>query len=268
MADGARGIPPVDSGTGWYHTGDRETLINNLPASQFQEDLMTKPRLLQAVASMAVVVLFVCGQSALAQHHFQIRTVPGMQSGARAQSVQGFDELFQLASGFGALPPEDGGGNVEWPCFPNLNDNGADCATIANGGVVVGMPAHTWSYAACDANTATSPDCGQIFWFYEDDTGDNTDPLIISIVVRQGTTVLLDTGNVTLAQHNPTTAGSVVAISDDVAFGTLGQTGKGNGFCAGTRTTCVNPQEGLASVMVTTKVGASKITSKFSINLQ
>src|SRR5208283_353267 len=99
---------------------------------------MTSSRMFQISASLAVVVLFlVCGQQALAQHHFQIRTVPGMQADARTKSVAGFDELFQLASGFGVLPPEDGGGYNEWPCFPNMSLNGADCSTIAPGGVVI-----------------------------------------------------------------------------------------------------------------------------------
>ena len=228
---------------------------------------MTKSRLL-VVASLAIVVFLVCGQQALAQHHLQARVVPAtsLHQGA-ASPAAGFDELFQLSSGFGALPPVDGGGNDEWPCFPNANANGADCSTIAAGGVVIGAPAYTWSLTNCDGNTATSPNCGQVFWFYEDDTNDNTDHLIVSIVVKQGTSYILDTGNFDFGP-NPFPAGSIVVISDDAAFGTLGATGKNNGFCAGSNKTCVNPVKGIATVTLTTKVGASKISTKFNINLQ
>lgn len=228
-----------------------------------------KSRLFQVFALMAIVAFFVCGQQALAQesrHHLQARVVSGAEM-RQVKNLAKFDELFQLSSGFGALPPVDGGGNDEWPCFPNQNANGADCSTIAAGGVVIGSPAYTWSLADCDANTASSPNCGQVFWFYEDDTGDMTDHLIVSIVVKQGTEYILDTGNFDFGP-NPFPAGSVIVISDDVAFGTLGGTGKNNGFCDGSNKTCVNPVAGIATVTLTTKVGASKITTKFNINLQ
>ncbi len=228
---------------------------------------MTKSRMFQSLAFLTVVVFFVCGQPALAQHHFKAQLVPGHQVSAKAQVLAKYDELFQLASGFGALPPVDGGGYDEWPCFPNMNANGADCSQISPGGVVIGDPAYTWSYAACDANSDTSTNCGQIFWFYEDDTGDNTDDLIVSIVVKQGTNYILDTGNYNFGP-NPFPAGSVIVISDDVAFGTLGQTGANNGYCNGSKKVCSNPLTGVATVSVTTKVGPSKIMGKFNINLQ
>jgi hypothetical protein len=229
-----------------------------------------KSRLFQVFASLSIVVFFVCGQQALAQesrHHLQARIASAPHQG-EARNAAKFDELFQLASGFGVLPPVDSGGNDEWPCFPNANANGADCSQIATGGVVLGTPAYTQSLANCDADSSSSTSCGQIFWFYEDDTGDNTDPLIVSIEVKQGTKVILDTGKIPLASPNPFPAGSVIIISDDVAFGTLGETGKGNGFCAGTKVVCVNPVAGIATVTLTTTVGQSKITSHFNINLQ
>ena len=229
---------------------------------------MTKPRLFQAFVSVAIVAFVICGQQALAQsrHHLQARVVPGTHQG-ETRNLAKFDELFQLSTGFGVLPPVDSSGNDEWPCFPNQNANGADCSQIAAGGVVIGAPAYTQSLANCDASAAGAPNCGQIFWFYEDDTGDGTDDLIVSIVVKQGAEYILDTGNFDFGP-NPFPAGSVVVISDDVAFGTLGETGKNNGFCDGSKKTCVNPVAGIATVTVTTKVGASKITGKFNINLQ
>ncbi len=182
--------------------------------------------------------------------------------------LAGFDDLFLLGSGFGALPPVDGGGNDEWPCFAGSSDpNAADCSQISAGGVVIGTPAYTWSFANCNGNTSTSPNCGQLFWFYEDDTGDSTDHLIVSLTVKQGTDFILATGNVDLGP-NSSPAGSIVVISDDTAFGTLGETGKNNGFCAGSKKTCANPLKGIATVNFTTKVGASKISGRFNINLQ
>src|SRR5271163_3605089 len=227
---------------------------------------MSKSRLFQIIISLAIAAFFVCGQQALAQNHLQFRAVPGThQNTVKAQAA--FDELFQLSSGFGGLPPLDVNMDDEWPCFPNpANANYPDCSNIAAGGVVIGAPAFTWSLADCDADTDTSPNCGQIFWFYEDDTNDNTDPLIVSIVVKQGSNYLLDTGDITLADPNPFPAGTVIVISDDAAFGTLGATGKGNGYCAGTKKTCSNPLQGLATVTITTKVGPSKISTHFNIN--
>ena len=160
------------------------------------------------------------------------------------------------------------GGNDEWPCFPNgSNPNDADCSSIATGGVVIGQPAYTQSFSACDASSSDSPNCGQIFWFYEDDTGDGTDDLVVSIVVKQGKNYIMDTGPFNFGP-NPYPAGSVVVIWDDTAFGTLGETGPGNGFCAGSTETCVNPVKGVASVTVTTTVGTSTINSKFNIFLE
>jgi hypothetical protein len=224
---------------------------------------MTKSRLFQIFVSLSIV--FVCGQQGFAQqsrHHLQARIMPATHQGATKNLVK-FDELFQLSQGFGVLPPLDGSGADEWPCF----GGSADCSTIAPGGVVIGAPAYTQSLAACDADSASSTNCGQVFWFYEDDTGDNTDDLIVSIVVKQGLNYILDTGNFDFGP-NPFPAGSVIIISDDVAFGTLGETGKNNGYCAGSKKVCSDPVAGVATVTVTTKVGASKITGKFNINLQ
>jgi hypothetical protein len=228
---------------------------------------MRKSRLFHVLACCALVAFFVCGQPAFAQnvHHLQARVVnPG---GAHAQAKTEKKALEELSSGFGVLPPVDGGGNDEWPCFPNQNANGADCSTIATGGVVIGQPAYSQSLSACDANSDSATNCGQVFWFYEDDTGDTTDDLVVSIVVKQGKNYVLDTGPFNFGP-NPFPAGSVIVISDDAAFGTLGETGPGNGYCAGSTETCANPVKGVASVTVTTTVGTSTITSKFNMFLE
>lgn len=221
---------------------------------------MKKSRLFQVAASLVIVVFFLCGQQALAQHHLQAHVVPGVGGGNGPQAPS---LLFQLASGMGVLPPLDGGGADQWPCF----GGSPDCSTIAPGGVVIGTPSYTKSLTACDGNTPTSLPCGQIFWFYEDDTNDNTDHLIVSITVKQGANYILDTGNFDFGP-NPFAAGSVIIISDDTAFGTLGGVGKNNGFCAGSGKTCKDPVAGVANVVVNTKVGLNKISAKFNLNLQ
>jgi hypothetical protein len=228
---------------------------------------MTKFRIV-VFAFIALVTFALSGQPALAQSsRLHLKVVPGHQIGDRVP-LAGFDDLFLLGSGFGALPPVDGGGNDEWPCFSGSSDpNAADCSQISAGGVVIGTPAYTWSLASCNGNTSASPNCGQLFWFYEDDTGDSTDNLIVSLTVKQGTNFILATGNIDLGP-NSFPPGSIVVIYDDTAFGTLGETGKNNGFCAGSKKTCANPLKGIATVNFTTKVGASKISGRFNINLQ
>jgi hypothetical protein len=233
---------------------------------------MTKSRLFLVLASLAIVAFFICGQQALAQnpHHLQIRALPATHANG-THPPKGPNEkkvLQQLAAGFGVIPPIDGSGNDEWPCFPNGgNPNDADCASIAPGGVVLGAPAYTQSLADCDASASGAPNCGQVFWFYEDDTGDNVDDLVVSIVIKQGKNYILDTGDFNFGP-NPFAAGSVIVISDDVAFGTYGQTGPGNGACAGSTESCVNPIKGIATATITTTVGTSTIKSTVKMFLQ
>ncbi len=226
---------------------------------------MTKSRMFQVFASITIVVFFICGQQAVAQHHLQFKVVSGPQ--ANVHPPKGPKEkavLEQLSSGFGFLPPVGADGGDSWPCFAG----NTDCSTIAPGGVVIGYPAYTQSLSACDASTASATNCGQIFWFYEDDTNNNTDDLVVSVVVKQGVDYILDTGSVVLASPNPFAPGTVIVISDDAAFGTLGQTGPGNGYCAGSTESCVNPKAGIATVTITTTVGTSTIKSSFKMFLE
>ncbi len=224
-----------------------------------------------SLAGMLCLFLM-AGQQALAQTHHLSVHVAQRPANAVARNAARFNELFQLSEGFGTLPPLDSGGIDEWPCFGG--GASADCSTIASGGVVIGTPFYTWSLSACDANTPSSTNCGQIFWFYEDDTNDTTDDLIVQIVAKQGSNTVLNTGAFNFGP-NPFggAPGSVIVISDDVAFGTLGQTGKGNGYCfdgqlTKQKYTCSDPVAGLVTITVTTKVGPSKIASHFDINLQ
>jgi len=234
---------------------------------------MAKPRLFQLVFLFAMVAFLICGQHANAQEtqaisrlHIQARVVSTTDQGLIGDIVEK-KILYQLTSGFGVLPPKDANGYDEWPCVPNsANANYPDCSNIAPGGVVTGVPGFTQSLAKCDDSTSTISYCGQIFWFYEDDTGDNTDDLIVTIAVKQGDNYIADV--VYNFGPNPYPAGSVVIISDDTAFGTLGETGPGNGFCYYSTETCVNPKAGSATGSVTTTVGTSTIKSTFNLFLK
>jgi hypothetical protein len=231
---------------------------------------MPQYRAFQLLAFTAVLALFVCGPQALAQspHQFQIRAVsPAHADTVHPPSPVEKKRLEQLAAGFGVLPPLDSNGYDEWICFPgSSNPNSPDCSSIAPGGLVIGQIAYTQSLSACDASSSGAPNCGQIFWFYEDDTGDTTDDLVVSVVVKQGLHYILDSGPFNFGPN--TFAGSVVAIIDDTAFGTLGQTGPGNGFCYGSTETCVNPVKGPATMTITTTVGISTIKTTVNMFLE
>jgi hypothetical protein len=239
-----------------------------------KESPMTKPPLFQIISFPAIVAFLLCGQHMLAQEthaksrlHIQAHVAGTVDQGIKSDAVVESKILRQLSSGFGILPPKDANGDDEWPCVPNsANANYPDCSSIAAGGVVIGVPGFTQSLTSCDDNTSTISYCGQILWFYEDDTGDSTDDLIITISAKQGANYIADV--VYNFGPNPYPAGSVVIISDDTAFGTLGETGPGNGFCYYSTETCVNPKAGAATITVTTTVGASSIKSAFTIFLK
>lgn len=233
---------------------------------------MQASRLLKISVCLSLAICFICALPAATaeenRNHWQVRVIPGAHHPDKSIANTKFDELYLLSEGFGILPPKDSSENDEWPCLPNVADaNYADCSNVANGGVVTGLPAFSWSFDACNANSPTSTPCGQVFWFYEDDTNDNTDHLITSITVRQGTNVVLETGNIDHGP-NPASVGSIVVISDDVAFGTMGETGKNNGYCAGSKKVCSDLLQGLATISVVSQVGPSRIMKTFNINLQ
>jgi hypothetical protein len=232
-----------------------------------------KSRLFPVLASLSIVAFFVCGQLALAQQNkspFRVQIIPPNHALGVQPQANGDGQLWLQVAGFAALPPMDGTGDDEWPCQPNVGANGADCASIATSGLVIGSLAHTWSFADCDASLTTSTNCGQILWVYQDDIGSGD--VSVTLTAKQGTGYVLSTGTIDLG---PDTApvGSTVIFSYDTAFGTKGETGKGNGYCAGTKSTCVNPLSGVPiNIEVTTKVGTSlqffKLMKTFSIVLQ
>lgn len=172
--------------------------------------------------------------------------------------------LYPLTAQFGLLPSKDENGQDEWPCFGGGGN--ADCASISDGGVVVGVPNYTWSLASCDNNSGTATPCGQISFSYQDQTNDSTDHLLVTITVKQGDNFILAEGPVDMGP-NPF-AGQVVVLSGDTAFGTLGQSGRGNGWCAGTKHTCVDPVQGVATGMVLVQLGQYRMRERFVIYLQ
>ncbi len=188
----------------------------------------------------ALSALLLCpalsGRQALAQRTIRRSIAPvtaARNHGMVKPAVNG-GAFYQLSSGFGVLPPLDENDNDEWPCQASwTNFNGADCSQIAYGGVVIAWPTYTWSLEQCSDDSEGAPTyCGQVFWFYEDDTGDTTDDLIATTEVKQGTNIILYV--VTNFGPGADTPGDNV-IWLDSAFGTQGQTGKGNGWCAGTK---------------------------------
>jgi hypothetical protein len=230
-----------------------------------------KLRSLAVLVAFSIAVFTVLGQQALAQDgHSDVRiqiTPPSHPLELRTPNPGADGVMVPLISGFSVLPPTDGGFDA-WPCQPTTGDNSADCSSISPGGLVIGTPAYTWSYAACDADSSMSTNCGQVFWSYEDDTGDNTDDVLVSVSAKQGTAVLLDTGKINLGV-NTAAAGSTVLISLDTAFGTLGATGKNNGYCAGSGKTCANPLSSAPiTIMMNTTIGRYKLMKSFKIILE
>jgi hypothetical protein len=197
--------------------------------------------------------------SAIAASHFHIVANPSPNSEASASPDTALaPNLHPIIADFGAPSPSG-----DWPCYAGSSN----CADIASGGLVIGAPTFTWSLANCDAKAKkdTTP-CGQIYWFYEDDTNDNTDHLVLSVVVTQGKNYILDISE----DQGPNPYGaSVVYAFGDFSFGTLGNhTGPGNGYCYVNTVTCANPHAGIANVVITTTVGIYSLTQRFQINLQ
>lgn len=172
--------------------------------------------------------------------------------------------LYPLSAQFGNLPPKDGSGNDYWPCY--TGGSNSDCSSIPGGGVVAGIPVYAWSLSACDNNAPPATPCGQIYFFYQDLTGDTTDDLIVTVTVKQGTNYILAKGPTDIGP-NPF-LDEVVVFSGDKAFGTQGQTGKGNGWCAGSKHTCVDPVAGPANGVATIQVGPYVMKQKFNFYLQ
>ena len=138
---------------------------------------MTRSRLFQALVLVALVAFFACSQLAVAQEkpHYQIKVLPRMSSDAPQVNPAPPANLYGLDQAFTAFALDSNSADA-WPCFGNTASPSADCSTIQDGGVVVGVPSYVWSFANCDAdtngtsNTSYVP-CGQTETWYEDDSG-------------------------------------------------------------------------------------------------
>jgi len=221
---------------------------------------MFKKTILSSTAlALAAGVAFA---AAPAQNGFQVHGVTMRQSDSFLPQVPA--GLYPLSAQFGNLPPKDGSGNDYWPCY--TGGSNADCSSIPNGGVVAGIPVYAWSLANCDNSSPPATPCGQIYFLYQDLTGDTTDHLVLTITVKQGSNYIFAKGPVDLGP-NPY-LNEVVVFSGDKAFGTQGQTGRGNGWCAGSRHTCVDPVAGLATGEAMIQVGPYTDRQKFLFYLQ
>jgi hypothetical protein len=217
-------------------------------------------------ALLSSSLLILAGTAALAGSAadigFKAQIVPHIRTDSLLPGIP--PNLYPLSGQFGNLPPQDGNGNDYWPCY--TGGGNADCSSIPDGGVVVAIPTYAWSLSACDNNTGPAAPCGQIYFFYQDLTGDSSDDLIVTVTVKQGNNFIFAVGPKDLGP-NPYDDETVV-FSGDKAFGTQGQTGKGNGWCAGSKHTCVDPVAGLASGEATIQVGSYQMHQKFSFWLQ
>ena len=218
--------------------------------------MFKKPVVLSAVLVLAGSVAF-ADSSKLPG--FAIHALSAQKSAPTGGAVP--PNLYPINAQFGYLPPKDGGGNDYWPCY--TGGSNPDCSSLPGNGVVVGVPLYTpWSLSSCD----TSTPCGQIYFFYDDLTNDSTDDLTITVTVKQGTNYIYAVGPRDIGP-NPF-ANEVVVFSGDKAFGTQGQTGRGNGWCAGSRHTCVDPVAGVANGEAIIQVGPYQMKEKFSFYLQ
>jgi hypothetical protein len=201
---------------------------------------MTKSRLFQVFALMAIVAFVVCGQQALAQdvpHHFRIQVMPRENSDralppnpAPPVNLYGLDQAFTANP---PLPTTNSDGSDLWPCFGDTSSANPDCPSIGNpsvvfptGGVAVGVPQYVWSFANCDADTNGTSNtsyvaCGQTETWYEDDS--NTSAtfdltyLITATQVQSGVTqYLVDSGTV---DFGPNPFGGATPPADVIVSG-------------------------------------------------
>jgi hypothetical protein len=230
----------------------------------------------QVAASAILLAFCALTQPAMAESatKFHIAAVPHTKQAALAPAAISVG-LLPLLQAFVALPPsQNTDGTFLWPCLGNTTTPNPDCPTIGNpsipfptGGIVIGSPAALWSLASCTATTTTTPNCGQLETWYQDNSGDTTDDLTYTITAKQGTNFILDSGALDIGPNPFGTTPTVAFVLGDVNFGTMGQTGKNNGNCLGnvnypnpgpgpfriaSNQTCVDPVAGPVTITATT----------------
>lgn len=252
---------------------------------------------------LAVVslVAFCFGTMAMAANHAQFSAKIVRNGGVHANGIgpeytftYPTKGLYGAAQWFGGGPiasyasPANSDGSEIWPCFGGGSTGNPDCPTVgdpsqplAADGAVVGVPFYGWPLKFTDgtdfcdqASTADLP-CGQVETWYEDDSFDGTDDLLYLLTAVQGTKYLSDSGTYDFGPNfTGGGPGSVVVISGDQGFGTMGQTGVNNGNCAANynyplaspanpgvvyevsaKKTCSAPTTGVVKFTATTSLG-------------
>ena len=228
-----------------------------------------------AFVALVSLVAFCFGTMALAANHAQFSAKIVRNGGAHANGVSPdytftfpstTPGLYGVAQWFGGGPiasyasPFNTDNSEIWPCFGGGTAGNPDCPSVgdpsqalATSGFVGGVPFYGWPLKFTDgtdfclqATTADLP-CGQVETWYEDDSLDGTDDLLYLLTAQQGTAFVSDSGTYDFGPNfTGGGPGSVVVISGDQGFGTMGQTGPNNGNCAADSTTPCLPRHFLA----------------------
>jgi hypothetical protein len=277
---------------------------------------MQKFRLSGVLVSLTLLTFSACAQPALAQEnhrwHKQLVSRRNFDANAAHPSAAPTANLYSLQAAFVQDYPTIGAnsdGSDLWPCLQSYqggNGSNSDCATLGNPSIptptiaaVLGIPAYVWPLNntngvgngfGCDAlvngtsglSESQYIPCGQFETWYEDDTNDSTDDLLQRIVVRQGSTVIYDSGIVDFGPAGPTVKYPVdVILASDSNFGfwSGASVGPNNGNCTADisypltspanpgglyivadNATCKEPVTGLATVTTTTALATPSYT--------
>ena len=218
---------------------------------------MTKTRMFMFAALAVIVALGVCGQVQAQELQIHpgkftiVGRVPVVQDAAPDVAIPALlGEDLSMA----VIPAADGSGNPYWPCFTGSSSQ-PDCDTIPSGGVVTGVPYLTWSKTTCTAKVATAP-CAELTWWFQDDSTDVTDDLIVTLKAIQGAKTLWT--DILNAGPNPF-SGYIIVLTDGIAFG------PGDCLNGGT---CKKPAAGEVTLEATVTVGTESATQHQIIGLQ
>jgi len=236
---------------------------------------MTTPTTLQKIAFIALATAFIGGQQVQAQekHHRTFLSTGAPDSKTSQASANHASDrtttlapnLYPIQASFTEDYPVIGAnsdGSNLWPCLQHYHGgdgSNVDCPTLGNPslpfpkiGIVQGKPAYSFRLQntaglgngfGCDAltNGTSGPGgaqylpCGLVATWFEDATGDSTDDLIYRIVIRQGETVVYDSGTANFGPAGPTVTYPVdVVLSSDTNLGFWpgNSVGPNNGNCS------------------------------------
>jgi len=209
---------------------------------------MTKMRIIMFAALAVIVVFGVSGLQAQVAGNAKLTAVTKVPTSGVSPDAT-VPGLIGGELGLGVLPPADSSGYAYWPCF--TGDSDADCSSIPAGGWVSGIPYIDWSKSGC-----TNQICTQLTWWFQDNTTDATDDLVITVTAKQGSKYILNSGALDFGP-NPFAGGYLVVLTAYEGFGTS--------ECA--VGTCSNPKPGDAVVETEVQVGSSTATTKTTITI-